>query len=79
MARPREIVEALLFLPAMALLAGAIFLAFWLVIWLGNHILFLVHDLARLSGLPMPIALTLGVFASAFGVYGLYYALFERR
>jgi hypothetical protein len=79
MARRSEIADALLLIPALVLAAGAVFVLGWAVIWLGNRLVYLVYDLARAAGLPLPIALTLAVFGSALGVYGLYWALFERR
>lgn len=77
--KPSRALSDLLFLPAMALLAALLFGLFWLVIRAGNGLVALVHGLASAAGLPFPIALTLAVFAAALGVYGLFWALFERR
>lgn len=74
-----DILDSLLLIPALVLAAGAIFLIGWGIIWLGNQLVYLVHDLARAAGLPFPVAVTLAVLVSGFGVYGLYHAIFERR
>lgn len=71
--------DALVFALAMLGLAAAVFAAFYAVIWLGNNLAFLVHDLARAAGLPFPVALTLAVFGSALGVYALFWRLSGRR
>lgn len=65
MATKREIVEAVLFLPAMALLAGAVFGAFWLIIKFGNAVLHGWYWLLGQVGIPHPAALALGVLLSA--------------
>lgn len=71
--------EAVGFALAMLALAAGVFAALYSVIWLGNRLLYLVHDAARAADLPFPVALTLAVFGSAAGVYALYRVLFERR
>lgn len=61
----REVTEAILFLPAMVLLAGAIFVAFWLIIKFGNAILHGWFWLLAGLGLPRPAALAIGVLLAA--------------
>lgn len=74
--RSREIIEAVLFLPAMALLAGVIFGGMYAVILFGNWALFgwfdfMVYDLH----LPRPLAFALSIFATALTVYGAVQAI----
>lgn len=68
----RQLTEALLFLPAMALLAAAVYAVGWVVIKVGG---FLLHAwfvlLADTFALPRPAALALSVMLAAVSVYGL--------
>ena len=61
----RQTVEAILFFPAMVLLAGAVFMAFWLVIKFGNAVLHGWFWLLAGIGLPRPAALAVGVLLTA--------------
>jgi membrane protein implicated in regulation of membrane protease activity len=75
----RNTLEAVLFLPAMVLLAGAVFGVFWLVMKAGNAAVYGWHALFRMLGLPFPVAMALTVIAAALTVYGLAYWLGNLR
>lgn len=75
----RNTIEAILFLPAMILLAGALFGAFWLVFKAGNGAVYGWHALFHGIGLPFPAAMALTVIAAALTIYGLFYWLGHRR
>jgi hypothetical protein len=75
----REIIEAVLFLPAMALLAGAVFGVMWLIIQAGNAAVYGWHDLLRGLGLPFPAALAFAVMLAAVTVYAFFYWAGKRR
>lgn len=61
----RQVIEAILFLPAMALLAGAVFGVFWLIIKFGNAVLHGWYWLLGQVGIPHSAALALGVLLTA--------------
>lgn len=61
----RQTVEAILFLPAMVLLAGAVFGVFWLIIKFGGAVLHGWYWLLGQVGIPHSAALALGVLLSA--------------
>lgn len=65
----RHVVDAILFLPVMALLAALVFVAFWLVIRAGNAAMLGFTLAAHALGLPFPAAMVLGVFVTALAVY----------
>lgn len=80
MQKRRNLIEAVLFLPAMAALAVAVFGGMYLVIKAGGWLLrgwfgVLVNGL----GLPRSIALSLAVMLAALCVYGAFYLLENRR
>ena len=78
--RTRDIVEAVLFLPAMALLAGLTFVAFYLVYLIGNWLAWHWFLLFRVViGLPKPLAILGSLIGTIFCVYGAWWTLFERR
>lgn len=71
--------EAVLFLPAMALLALAVFGALWAIIKVGNAAVYGWHALFRALGLPFPAAMALTVIFAALSVYAAVYWLGKRR
>lgn len=71
MAKRQDIIEAVLFLPAMALLAVALFCVFWLVMKAGHLALLTWAWLLSATGLPRPAALALAVIAAAVTVYAV--------
>lgn len=76
--RRHDVRDALLFLPAMLLLAGAVFLGMYAVSIAGGWILrgwFAVLSPA----LPRPVALALSVLLAAASVYALTRALPHRK
>ena len=77
--KPREIVETILFLPAMAILAGVVFAACWLVIRAGNAAVHAWFAALRGVGLPSSAALALATILAAVTVYGALYWLGRQR
>ena len=66
MATRREIVEAILFLPAMALLAVAVFAGMYVVIRVGGWVLQAIYGVLRYElHLPHPAALAVSVLLAA--------------
>lgn len=65
MATRREIVEGILFLPAMLILAGVVFLLGWAIIVAGGWIVNAWFALFHGIGLPKSAALALAVLATA--------------
>lgn len=72
MATRREIIEAILFLPAMAVLAGLIFAVFFGIIWLAGTVAKgSFHALFDL-GIPRPIAIAASVIVTALLIYRIF-------
>lgn len=60
----RQIIEAIVFLPAMVVLAAATFVGFYGLILVGNWLVGFYYDLLRnVLALPHALAATLTVFA----------------
>lgn len=69
-----DLIEAVLFLPAMAALAALVFVAFAAIIYLGWGVVYGWYWLLRgVLHLPRVVAQGLTVVLSAFTVYALFY------
>lgn len=80
MTKRREIVEGILFLPAMAALAVVVFAVFWLIGKFGNAVMYGWFWLLAGLGIPRPAALALGVILTAATVpLTLKYLIYGRR
>lgn len=72
MATRREIIEAILFLPAITALAGLIFVVFFGIIWLAGAVAKgSFHTLFDL-GIPRPIAIAVSVIVTSLLVYRIF-------
>ncbi len=70
MAKLRAIAEAVLFLPAMALMAVVIGGGLYAIMLYGGWVLTTLHYfLSRTVGLPKPVSLALAVVLAAFTVF----------